>query len=68
MQIIPPNPSEKVRSFKSKENINKKEVGPLRRFGYSSLISDPLNLTNGGRGKQNVNLQNLTWQSSQRLI
>ena len=28
--------------IKSKENIHKKEVGPYRGFGYSSLISDPL--------------------------
>ena len=32
---------EKFRSFKSKENIHKKEVGPYRGFGYLNLISDP---------------------------
>ena len=26
--------NEKFRSFKSKENIHKKEVGPYRSFGY----------------------------------
>ena len=35
---------EKFRSFKSKENIHKKEVGPYRSFGYKSLISDPIDL------------------------
>ena len=29
-----PNNNEKFRSFKSKENIHKKEVGPSRGFGY----------------------------------
>ena len=29
-----PNNNEKIRSFKSKENIHKKEVGPYRGFGY----------------------------------
>ena len=33
--------NEKFRSFKSKENIHKKEVGPYRGFRYSSLISNP---------------------------
>ena len=28
------NNNEKFRSFKSKENIHKKEVGPYRSFGY----------------------------------
>ena len=28
------NNNEKLRSFKSKENIHKKEVGPYRGFGY----------------------------------
>ena len=37
-------------SFKSKENIHKKEVGPYRGFGYLSLISDPINLAKGARG------------------
>ena len=45
------NNNKKFRSFKSKENIHKKEVGPYRGFGYSSLISDPLNLAKGARGK-----------------
>ena len=45
------NNDKKFRAFKSKENIHKKEVGPYRGFGYSSLISDPLNLAKGARGK-----------------
>ena len=32
----------KVISFKSKESIHKKEVGPYLGFGYKSLISDPI--------------------------
>ena len=28
------NNNEKFRSFKSRENIHKKEVGPYRGFGY----------------------------------
>ena len=28
------NNNKKFRSFKSKENIHKKEVGPYRGFGY----------------------------------
>ena len=39
------------RSFKSRENIHKKEVGPYRGFGYYSLISDPIDLANGAREK-----------------
>ena len=34
--------NEKFRSFKSKENIHQKEVGPYRGFGY---------LAKGARGK-----------------
>ena len=45
------NNNEKFRSFKDKENIHKKEVGPYRGFGYKSLISDPINLAKGARGK-----------------
>ena len=45
------NNNKKFRSFKSKENIHKKEVGPYRGFGYQSLISDPINLAKGARGK-----------------
>ena len=41
------NNNKKFRSFKSKENIHKKEVGPYRSFGYLSLISDPINLAKG---------------------
>ena len=44
------------RSFKSKENIHKKEVGPYHGFGYLSLISDPINLAKGAR-ENTVNLQ-----------
>ena len=43
--------NEKIRSFKSKGNIHKKKVGLYRGFGYKSLISDPINLTKGARGK-----------------
>ena len=45
------NNNEKFRSFKSKENIQKKEVGPYHGFGYLSLISDPIHLAKGARGK-----------------
>ena len=45
------NNNEKFRSFKGKLNIYKKEVGPYHSFGYSSLISDPINLAKGARGK-----------------
>ena len=45
------NNNEKFKSFKSKENIQKKEVGPYHGFGYLSLISDPINLAKGARGK-----------------
>ena len=43
--------NKKFRSFKSKENIHKKEVGPYHGFGSESLISDPINLTKGARDK-----------------
>ena len=45
------NINKKFRSFESKENIHKKEVGPYHGFGYLSLISDPINLAKGARGK-----------------
>ena len=45
------NNNEKFRSFKGKENIHKKEVGQYHGFGYLSLISDPINLAKGARGK-----------------
>ena len=45
------NNNEKFRSFKSKENIHKREVGPYRGFGPLSLISDPIDLAKGARGK-----------------
>ena len=32
--LLPHNNNEKFTSFKSKENIHKKEVGPYRGFGY----------------------------------
>ena len=35
----------KLRSFKSSELIFQKGDGPYRGFGYSSLVSDPLNLS-----------------------
>ena len=35
--LININYNVKVRSFKSKENIFKREVGPYRGFGYQSL-------------------------------
>ena len=34
----------KLRSFKSIEHIFEKDDGPYRGFGYSSLVSDPLDL------------------------
>ena len=40
------NNNEKFRSFKSKENIHSKEVGPYRGF-----ISDPIELAKGASGK-----------------
>ena len=43
--------NEKFRSFKSKENIHKKEVGPYHGFSYLSLISDPIDLAKGACGK-----------------
>ena len=49
--ILTLNKNEKFRSFKSKENIHKKDVGPYRSFGYKSLISDPISLAKGARGK-----------------
>ena len=42
--------NKKFRSFKSKENIHKKEGGPYRGFGYSSFISDPINLAKRAGG------------------
>ena len=40
------------------ENIHKKEVGPYRGVGYSSLISDPLNLAKVARGKKDKKIVN----------
>ena len=45
------NNNEKFRSNKSKDNIHKKEAVPYHRFGYLSLISDPINLLKGAREK-----------------
>ena len=45
------NNNEKFRSFKSKENIHKKEVRPYHGFGYLSLISDTIDLAKGASGK-----------------
>ena len=54
------NNNEKFRSLKSKENIQKKGVGPYHGFGYQSLISDPINLAKGARGNycifENLNM------------
>ena len=61
------NNNKKFRSFKSKENINKKEVGPYRGFGYLSLISDPI-IWQKEPEDNAVNLQILIWQSFERLI
>ena len=61
------NNNEKLRSFKSKENILQKDVGPYRGFGYLSLDNDPINLAKGARRKNRI-FENLTWQSFQRLI
>ena len=38
------NNNKKFRSFKSKENIHKKEVGSNHGYGYQSLISGPISL------------------------
>ena len=43
--------NEKFRSFKSRENIDKKEVGPYHGFGYLSLINDPINLAKGAKSQ-----------------
>ena len=32
----------KLRAFKSKENIHKKEVGPYHGFAFQSFISNPI--------------------------
>ena len=48
------NNNKKLRSFKSKEIIHKKVVGPYHGFGYESLISDPINLAKGAREKYSV--------------
>ena len=34
----------KLRSFKSSEHIYEKDDGPYHGIGYSSLVSDPLDL------------------------
>ena len=34
----------KLRSFKSSEHIFENGDGPCHRFGYSSLVNDPLDL------------------------
>ena len=44
------NNNKMFRSFKSKESIHKKKVGPYHGFGYSSLIRDPIKLAKGARG------------------
>ena len=38
------NNNEKFRSFKSKENIHKIEVGPYRGFSYKAYIYTPMYL------------------------
>ena len=38
---ISTNNNEKLRSFKSKENIHKKEVGPYRENSFDDLFSSP---------------------------
>ena len=50
------NNNKKFRSFKSIENIHKKEVGPYHGFGYYSLISDPVHLAKAPE-ENTVNLQ-----------
>ena len=52
------NNNNKFRSFKSKENIYKNEIGPYRGFSYSSLISDPLNLGKRSQRKTNCYFAN----------
>ena len=49
--LYPTNNNEKLRSFKSKENIHKKEIRPYRGFSYKSLISDSVDLAKGADGK-----------------
>ena len=44
--------------------IRKAEDGPYLGFGYKSLISDPINLAKGVRGKYCMNLANFTRQLS----
>ena len=61
------NNNEKFRSFKSKENNHKKEVGSYRGFGYLSLISDPIDLAKGASGKY-CKFAIYNRQSFQRLI
>ena len=45
------NDNKRFRTFESKENIHKKEVGPYHGFGYQSFISNPINMAKGARGK-----------------
>ena len=40
-----------MRSFKSSEHIFEKGDGPYRGFGYSSLVSDPLDLATWSQRK-----------------
>ena len=52
------NDNKKFRSFKSIENIHKKEVGPYHGFGYLSFISDPINMAKGAEPEEKtMNLQ-----------
>ena len=39
----------RLRTFKSSEHIFEKGDGPYRGFGYSSLVSDPLDLATWGQ-------------------
>ena len=45
------NKNKKFRSLKSKENIQKKEVGPIHGFSYQCRNSDPINLAKDAGGK-----------------
>ena len=45
------NNNKKFRSYKSKENIHKKELGHTMVLAIKASFSDPINLAKGARGK-----------------
>ena len=61
------NNNKSLDPLRAKKTFIRKKLGQTAVSGYSSLISDPLNLAKGARRKT-VNLQILTWQSSQSLL